>query len=117
MAKTIEVTYEFEIGDVVVHRVALDLAERGAAMYLAAHGTSGYKPKPGIAVPCFHILERIAQECPGGVQRFYLCRAFMADKYGDGVGHLAEQCRFHEHELMLQPPLPAALPNGDGGPK
>lgn len=112
MAKTIEVTFAFDIGDEVVCGTAQRLADHSAELYSRTHGNP-YKNKKGITVPVFQVIERIAQECPGGVQRHYVCRGYVADKYGDGAGHLAGDCKFLEHELV--PYVPASLPATDSG--
>ncbi len=107
--KTIEVTFAFEIGDEVVSATAWQLAARAAEQYRKTHESKsgGYVPKPGMCVPVFQIIERIAQECPGGVQRHYRCRGYVADKYGDGASHLTEVFQFLEHELTLFPDAPS----------
>lgn len=105
--KTIEVTFAFEIGDEVVNGTAYRLAEHSSELYRRTHGNS-YKNKKAITVPVFQVIERIAQECPGGVQRHYVCRGYVADRYGDGAGHLTESCKFLEHELQKY--VPEALP-------
>lgn len=108
MSKTIEVTFAFEIGDEVVCGSARRLAVRAADQYQQTHAhKDGYKNKPAMCIPVFQILERIAQECPGGVQRHYVCRGFMADKYGDGAAIMSEKHQFLEHELeaLATPPI------------
>ena len=103
--KTIEVTFAFNIGDEVVPALAWKLAMRTAEQYVRTHEykKGGYKPKPAINVPVFRVLERIAQECPGGVQRHYVCRGFTASKYGDGIDSMTSEMKFLEHELTLWP--------------
>jgi hypothetical protein len=116
--KTIEVTFAFEIGEEVVCGTAWRLALRTNEQYRTTHeARNGYVPKPTICVPVFQVVERIAQECPGGVQRLYVCRGYIADKYGDGAAHISEQCKFLEHELMALPALPALAspPISDAG--
>lgn len=103
MSKTIEVTFAFDVGDEVVNGTAWRLAVRAGEQYRRTHKDS-YINKPGMCVPVFQIIERIAQECPGGVQRHYICRAYVADKYGEGAAPLTDPIKFLEHELMLQPP-------------
>ena len=50
--------FEFKVGDVVHHRL---------------RHSSEFHPDKEKKTPLL-ILERIAQECPGGVQKFYMCR-------------------------------------------
>ena len=46
------------------------------------------------------VLERISQECHGGLQRSYLCRGLPARG-----GIFSELIRFHEAELLLFPAI------------
>jgi len=48
----------------------------------------------------YHIVERLYQECPGGVQRHYICRPNMID---GGIGR--EYIRMNEIELVAAEPF------------
>ena len=48
------------------------------------------------------VVERIQQECPGGVQRSYICRPVRAEFGTANV--MAEYVRFNEVELCPLPP-------------
>lgn len=113
--KTIEVTFAFEIGDEVVNATAWRLAHRTAELYRQTHdSTTDYRSKPAMCVPVFQIVERIAQECPGGVQRHYLVQGYVADKYGEGANYYPElRTKFLEHELQPWEPSPQS---GEGEP-
>lgn len=113
MSKTIEVTFAFEIGDEVVSGTAWRLADHSAEYYRLTHKTAhhdSYVNKRAIGVPVFQVTSRIAEECPGGVQRHYICRGYVADKYGEGVPHMHEPMKFLEHELIAY--VPQEMPTG-----
>lgn len=73
------IEFAFGLGDVLTHR--------------------GYLGDPvPAALPRLFVLERTAQECPGGVQKHYLCRALC--QTAEGASLLSrEPLTFNEAEL------------------
>ncbi len=63
--------FKFKIGEMVYPKIALQLYEKLPAAF-------------GIKSP-FQIVERILQECPGGVQKSYKTRGYSFNK-GLGLG-------------------------------
>ena len=50
--------------------------------------------------PAFQIIERLYQECPGGVQLHYKVRGY----FGEAAGYAREIDTFNEIELVPYPP-------------
>lgn len=87
--------FKFQIGDNLMHAGATVFVGTEDKVYL--HETR---------LACFHVVERVAQECHGGTQRFYVCRAVSPN------GHIADPCfRLAETELV---PYPPPSPKTDG---
>lgn len=72
--------FEFQIGDTLTHRALLE-------------------PPVPAAVPRFFVLERIQQECPGGIQRHYTCRLVCALQQQDGSFFQDQKLTILETEL------------------
>ena len=75
------VGFKYQIGDVLIHKALNWLQTKTSAQTFVQ----------------IVVLERLAQECPGGVQLHYNCRIVGPD------GQLCSDKCLHEHELM---PLP-----------
>jgi len=96
-------TFKWKIGDRLTH-IGLDAIPQPPP-YPAAGNKDDlrawrYLVAAGEREPVLVVTELLAQECPGGIQRFYLCR--MPNLSGGLV-------QFHEEELReLTPPAPAA---------
>lgn len=76
--------FKFKIGQFVQHVGKLTHAKKGRDFGWAI----------GAAPVRFLVVERVLQECPGGIQRHYTCRAVFAD------GHIKDSL-FQMNEVEL----------------
>jgi hypothetical protein len=89
--------FKFNIGDVLMH-VGMAGIKLPPTSKDDKEEWFSMRPKVTTAtVAKFVVCERIAQECPGGIQLKYLCTGVSAD------GHTAKTLEMHQHELM---PIP-----------
>jgi hypothetical protein len=87
--------FKFKVGDTVAMTVHLAIRKRGKA---------GWKKERGIVpeMQPLQILERIAQQCHGGVQMAYLCRPHLQDGFRS-LAFGTELVRVLEIELEAMP--------------
>lgn len=90
--------FAFKIGDV--------LRFKSVGEYIHVRGRRDALPKGSLLL---FVLERRLQECPGGVQRHYVCRMHKAGAFEVGV--VADATVFNEVEVELAPlPVPEKEP-------
>ena len=94
-----EFGFKFAVGATLEHIAA---AHR---MVELTGQTDRYEPKPHLPVQ-FYVLERVLQQCPGGVQRHYMVR--MVHPVGPGLSPVTGKpdiVQFNEIELREAAPF------------
>lgn len=86
------IDFKYNIGDVVTHKTM-------APPYLSRRDDG--KDVLGSAKPqLLTIMGRVADECPGGVQKHYRCRVTASNRWGESPGITDRLIQLHEEELV-----------------
>ena len=100
------IDFKFMIGDRLTHQAMPDLLARANDEEATSPKWLSRQPRTAC---CLVVTSRLWEECPGGVQRKYVCRLCWADSTGNqGLGVVTQGQVFHEEELMLMPPVEKA---------
>jgi hypothetical protein len=89
-------TFRFKVGDVVVEKTVAKEAER--ELNKEQKSLYGERRRGPIGVT---VVARFAEECSGGVQRFYRCQGYTAQKDGGAILSTFAEIALEPYEAVM----------------
>ena len=96
LARAMDQACEFPVGALVVPRAVLE-SQKIASEFVRAR-RYGDAPSAVVVIPDV-VIQRYAQQCPGGIQRHYEVRRRTVEHGAAGAGTTDTVIRYLEHEL------------------